>query len=156
LRSRIVGSGLEIRAGRALAVLPTGRRTPGRRWLRHPGDQALADLPPPWIEALRPPPPPPPPPPIRLDHCTGRYARAALEGELHTLSGAAEGGRNHALHLAAVRLGRLVGAGLLDHAVVVVLLEHAAAEIGLPLREAGPTIRSGLSFGMHHPREVRS
>ncbi len=151
LRSRIIEPGLEIRAGRALAVLPTGKQTPDRGWLN---DQPIADLPPTWIDALRPPPPPPPPPPVRLDHRTGAYARAALERELDRLATTAAGGRNHALHLAAVRLGSLVGAGLLDHGAVAALLERAGHEIGLPPREAVPTIRSGLSFGIAHPREV--
>ncbi|HEX2528685.1 MAG TPA: hypothetical protein VHL31_20620 [Geminicoccus sp.] len=71
------------------------------------------------------------------------------------MASATLGGRNQALHLAAVRLGRLVGAGLLDRATVAALLERTAAEIGLHVREARPTINSGLKFGLAHPRELK-
>lgn len=153
LRSRVIAAGMEIRAGTALAVLPTGSRTPRRRWLHHP-DDGLAALPAAWAEALRPSPPPPPGPPVQIDHRTGRYARAALDDELRQLTGIPVGGRNHALHASAVRLGSLVGAGLLEGQAVADLLELTAREMGLHPREAVPTIRSGMVYGVAHPREV--
>ncbi|WP_159717793.1 bifunctional DNA primase/polymerase [Geminicoccus flavidas] len=153
LRSRVIAPGIEIRAGTALAVLPLEGRTPGRCWIHHP-DTGVAVLPVVWTGALRPPPPPPPGPPIRIDHRTGRYARAALDDELRRLAGTVEGGRNHALHASAVRLGSLVGAGLLDGQAVADLLELTAREMGLHPKEALPTIRSGMAYGAAHPREV--
>ncbi|WP_159717925.1 hypothetical protein [Geminicoccus flavidas] len=85
---------------------------------------------------------------------TGAYARAALDNELRQLAGTAEGARNHALHASAVRLGSLVGAGLLDGQAVADLLELTAREMGLHPNEAAPTIRSGMTFGAAHPREI--
>ena len=153
LRSRIVQPGVEVRAGKALACIPTGSRTPGRTWEIGP-HQGIANLPSSWIEGLGLPPPPPPAPPLWLNSGTGAYARAALEGELRILASASLGSRNATLHLSAVRLGSLVGAGLLHRPAVEQLLEHVAGEIGLPAAEARPTIASGMRYGLMNPREV--
>jgi len=92
---------------------------------------------------------------VVLHGCHGTsdaYGRHALEGELGRLALSPEGQRNDDLHRAAVRLGQLVGAAKLDAAQVVDALLSVGARIGLPEREVEATIRSGLGFGMGHPR----
>lgn len=79
------------------------------------------------------------------------YAATALQRECADVAAAANGGRNERLHLAAVRLGQLVGAGMLEQDTVESALTEATS---LPGPEATATMASGLRFGMAHPREV--
>ncbi len=85
-----------------------------------------------------------------------RYGERALTGEIEAVLRATphDPGRNNVLNTAAYKLGQLVGAGLLDEARVMAALSRAAQVVGLPEREIGPTIRSGLSAGKAHPRVV--
>lgn len=83
---------------------------------------------------------------------TGAYAMAALTGELDKLLTTREGGRNHALNVAAFALGQLVAAGLFDGTTIRDELLSAADRIGLPRTEAERTINSGLTAGTRHPR----
>jgi hypothetical protein len=61
-------------------------------------------------------------------------------------------GRNHALNLAAFKLGQLVAAGALDQEEVARRLMEAALQAGLGEREAGRTIDYGLAAGIDNPR----
>lgn len=83
-----------------------------------------------------------------------RYAEAALDGECRAVASAAEGGRNHRLNVAAVKLGSLVAAGALSEATVRAELRRAALHAGLDPRETDLTIQSGLTFGLTQPRAV--
>lgn len=83
-----------------------------------------------------------------------RYAEAALDGECRAVASAAEGGRNHRLNIAAVKLGSLVAAGALSEATVRQELRRAALHAGLDPRETDLTIQSGLTFGLTQPRAV--
>ncbi|MEU0093893.1 bifunctional DNA primase/polymerase [Kribbella sp. NPDC006257] len=80
------------------------------------------------------------------------YALAALTKELDKLLAATTGHRNHALNRAAFVLGQLVGAQLLNQAVVRDELVSAADRIGLGRTEAERTINSGLTAGTRQPR----
>ncbi len=87
----------------------------------------------------------------------GGYGRAALRSECARLSATLPGepgrkGRNHALYLAAFRLGRLAAAGHLDSDQITATLTDVARQLGLGEREIGPTIASGLRNGAAHPR----
>jgi hypothetical protein len=127
----------------------------------------------PWTEAPLPPCPPvlrrllipaarrlAPRPTVTI---TDRYARAALDGEVGRILVAPRpvirqgrrvraGGRNHALHLAAFRLGQLSDRGGLAERTVTEHLARAADLVGLPDAEASATIRSGWRAGLRHPR----
>ncbi|MEU4828729.1 bifunctional DNA primase/polymerase [Actinomadura sp. NPDC023710] len=88
------------------------------------------------------------------------YVQAALKGEAARVADAVTGGRNHALNKAAYNLGRLTGAGVLDHeTAATVLFEAAAVHFG-PTRadvtpaEARATIRSALAAGARNPRTI--
>jgi hypothetical protein len=84
------------------------------------------------------------------------YWRAALRGELERLANTPQGGkrrhgRNHALNVAAFRLGQLKEHGA-ELEVVRDALTEVAKRIGLEPGEIGPTIASGWAAGVADPR----
>jgi hypothetical protein len=84
------------------------------------------------------------------------YVRAALEDECATVAGAAPRTRNDTINISAMKLGQLVGAGLLDEQLVVEQLTAAAltAYQGVHDRRVPGTIQSGLSKGKSEPRQI--
>ncbi|MFI5936760.1 bifunctional DNA primase/polymerase [Actinoplanes sp. NPDC051494] len=78
-----------------------------------------------------------------------RYAAVALGAEVERVAHAPIGTRNDTLNRAAFALGRLVGAGVLDHATATRELTAAAAWAGLGRVETARTIRSGLNAGSY-------
>jgi len=80
-----------------------------------------------------------------------RYASVALAAEADRVARAPVGTRNDTLNRAAFALGRLVGAGLLDAALVADELTAAARWAGLGRAETTRTIRSGLHAGRRQP-----
>ncbi|WP_438870778.1 bifunctional DNA primase/polymerase [Paractinoplanes ovalisporus] len=84
----------------------------------------------------------------------GAYVRAAIDGTLTKLAEAAEGGRNHALFMAAQTLGQLVAGGAVDEDTVITVLVDGASRLGLSSREIERTILSGLRAGARRPRQV--
>lgn len=91
-----------------------------------------------------------------------RYVQAAIDGEIDRVVSAAVGGRNHALFLASIALGQLVGADLFSESEALDVLREAArsqAEApgdGYNERQATATIRSGFDRGLREPRQVKS
>jgi hypothetical protein len=85
--------------------------------------------------------------------------RAAIEGEIARVLSAPVGTRNDTLYVAAVKLGTLVGAGVLGDMEAEATLLDAARVNGYVAsdgeRSARSTIRGGLSWGQRHPREIR-
>lgn len=86
------------------------------------------------------------------------YAEAALEGEIDRLSTTYKGGRNTQLNNSAVSLGTLVAAGELSESRVIEGLMSGCGANGL-LHEDGAsrcmaTIKSGLNYGLQHPRSI--
>jgi hypothetical protein len=151
---RRLGDGLDVRGDGGFIVAPPSLHISGRRyrWLTRPP----ADLPPApsWLLALLEPSPSPPLQPVRLHGNTMPYVRAAVEREAHNVAAAPEGQRNDRLYLAALRLGSLVGAGLVGESDVTAAVLPAAAAAGLSEHEARATVRSGLRAGMQRPRDV--
>lgn len=87
------------------------------------------------------------------------YIRAALQREGARVTAAPPGSRNHTLNKAAYHLGRLIGAGLLDHDTAHATLYTAAAHHfdgpdPLTPKEAADTIHSGLTAGARNPRHL--
>lgn len=82
------------------------------------------------------------------------YVGSAVAGEVQRVLEAAAGGRNDALNRAAYRLGRLVGADVLDREAVIGALTLAAQTVGLSGREAERTILSGLTAGIADPKGI--
>ncbi|MBF6162169.1 bifunctional DNA primase/polymerase [Nocardia cyriacigeorgica] len=85
-----------------------------------------------------------------------RYLEVTVAGECAAVNGAAEGGRNERLNIAAFKLGRRVSGAGLDEATAFTALLDAALASGLPRSEAQATIRSGLRAGKKHPRAIGS
>ena len=90
----------------------------------------------------------------RTEPVSDRYAARALDGECRAVATMAEGGRNDRLNVAAVKLGSLVGAGLLSAETVRAELTAAAHACGLDPMETRKTIASGMAFGVANPRQV--
>ena len=88
----------------------------------------------------------------RLQH----YVWAAVKGEHDAVAAAPEGARNTTLHRSAVKLGSLVGAGMLSEADALdaLLAGAQAATDPLPRHEASRTARSGLRYGVANPRQL--
>lgn len=96
-----------------------------------------------------------PPPPAGSDR-RKRYVWAAVQGEHDAVAAAPKGARNATLHRSAVKLGSLVGAGVLaevDAHDALLAGTQAAAE-PLARHEADSTIRRGLEYGIRHPRQL--
>ncbi|MFI0488851.1 MAG: hypothetical protein ACH344_06030 [Yersinia sp. (in: enterobacteria)] len=72
------------------------------------------------------------------------------------LAECAEGGRNDALNVAAVRLGHYVAGGELPEELVKTRLFDTAKVIGLPDREATATVQSGLKRGKLEPQRLNA
>ena len=87
-------------------------------------------------------------------HRQEKYVQTALDQEVLSVHRAPEGTRNHALNIAAVKLGTLVGAGKLSRGTVEAELTRAALGAGLEPLETEATIRSGLEHGIQNPREI--
>jgi hypothetical protein len=160
-----LGEGLDIRGDGGYVVAPPSQHVSGDRyrWVDNLNSEvALRErdqLPPTpgWLLELARPPAQPAADlqPVRVQegHLSS-YAAAAVRGEADEVAVTPPGGRNHRLNAAAFRLGRLVGASVLDERTAMDALASAAASAGLPEHEAQATIRSGLKAGAAHPRHV--
>jgi hypothetical protein len=89
----------------------------------------------------------------------GAYGQAAVSGECALVRRASPGTRNTVLFQAAVRLGTLVGAGVLDQQNVHEQLRAASTVhcgvAGFTAAEAGRAIANGLRYGQARPRPLR-
>lgn len=95
------------------------------------------------------------------DHRRGRpetnaktYAEAALRQEADSVANAPTGTRNNRLNEAAVKCGSFIPHGLLDEVEVIAVLGEAATRAGLEPDEIQGTLRSGLTHGKAHPRDL--
>ncbi|MDA3624279.1 hypothetical protein OU415_02455 [Saccharopolyspora sp. WRP15-2] len=83
-----------------------------------------------------------------------RYARAALRSECDELAATGQGGRNEKLNTAAWKMGRYVGAGLIDEPEVIDALWSAARTAGLGDTEIARTVTRAAHDGTTTPKEV--
>lgn len=87
-----------------------------------------------------------------------RYAARAIAGELHRISAAVEGQRNHTLFCAAIALGQLAATGLIDeHEAEQQLLDAASSHVAAgaySYHQARQTVTSGLRRGLTEPRRL--
>jgi hypothetical protein len=155
----VLGPGLDTRMpGKGYVVVPPSIHASGQKYSWLDGDHPAVAMPRWLVALLRPPLPSPhqydPRPPAHSD----RYVQAAIAGEIANVMGAPVGTRNHTLNVAAVKLGSLVGAGLLGETEAATALFDAAHASGYVADDgqgqAWKTIQSGLQFGIRNPREV--
>jgi hypothetical protein len=154
-----LGAGIDTRGAGGYVVGPGSvRRTVhGRRYYRviDPRPSAAA---PGWIAALLPARTAAPRQQI-LRPTHSAYGRAAVAGECGLVRRAGTGTRNAVLFRAAVRLGTLVGAGILDQRQVQDELLAASTvhcgTAGFTAAEAERAISNGLRYGQARPRPCR-
>ena len=150
-----LGPGVDTRSDGGLIVAAPSCHRSGRRYRWANWGTAPADVPS-WLLKLLAPAPAAarrPLPPSDGGHT--RYAEAALRAEVERVGACPIGAglRNVTLHTAAIKLGTLVGAGLLaDWRAAQALLAAST----LPDSEARATILSGLRFGATNPRPIVS
>jgi hypothetical protein len=150
-----LGAQIDTRGAGGYVVAPGSmRRTlDGRRYYRVIDGRSPAAIPD-WIAALLQPRPPATQPPRRpmLD----AYGQAAIAGECALVRQARTGTRNAAVFRAAVRLGTLVGAGVLRAQDVQDELSAASSvhcgTAGFTPAEAERAIANGLWYGQARPR----
>jgi hypothetical protein len=160
-----IGRGLDTRSDGGGVVLPPSVHASGGAYEWAPGrspDEVEVAEAPAWlldllVEVARPVERPPrsgTPLAVVPGSVPAAYAVSALDGEVARVMRAREGTRNHTLNVAAVKLGSLVGAGILDRREVEEQLTRAALACGLDAVETARTLRSGLGHGIANPRDV--
>ena len=154
----LLGDGLDTRIpGKGYVILPPSLHENGTRYQWFDESQFIAPLPG-WMARLLRYPPKSYSTPLSTTRSTTKYAQAALEGEASNVASSIKGQRNSTLHIAALKLGTLVGAGVLEEDAVWMALTDAShvnsyiGDKGLVRTES--TIRSGLMWGIAHPREL--
>jgi hypothetical protein len=153
----LLGPGLDSRLpGKGYIVLPPSLHASGQRYSWLDGDAPAVAMPRWLVQLLRPPVPSPHQYDPRPTRHADRYVEAAISGEVANIVSAPVGRRNDIIHKASVKLGSLIGAGVLREADAVdALLDacHASGYVADDGRsQALKTIRSGLQFGIAHPR----
>ena len=146
-----LGPGVDTRAIGGYVVGPGSVTPAGRYEVEVAGP--IRDLPRALVELLRTPVVERREPmPIRGD--VSGYAAGAMRNELGRLADATEGSRNATLNSVAYRIGRLVGAGVIDREWVEDALLFQGVAIGLGEAECVATIRSGLNAGERKPNPL--
>ena len=146
--------GVDWRGAGGYVIAPPSRHVERTTyyWVVGPGAEP-SEAPAALTELIAGPDPPAPVSPARggpIGH-PDRYAAVALAAAADRVARAPVGTRNDTLNRAAFALGRLVGADLLDPALITGELSAAARWAGLGRAEAGRTIRSGLTAGRRQP-----
>src|SRR5262249_37302026 len=83
-----------------------------------------------------------------------RYLQTAIAEEFRRVENAPAGTRNNTLNESSLRIGQLVGAGVVDRQMAKSVLHEAARKCGLSSPEAFATIESGLKAGERSPRQL--
>lgn len=163
-QGRGLGPAIDVRAwGGAVAAAGSLRWINGTPQRYEPHPQRLTEpIPlPPWLVTALTPPPPRPRTPIRLRWGGSRldaYVASAVAGETDKVRSAVPGTRAGTVFRAAVALGELVGAGVLDeHVARQALLDAASCHDGIDdwsPREARHHVGNGLARGRNNPRPL--
>ncbi|MFH9977913.1 phage/plasmid primase, P4 family [Streptomyces sp. NPDC017179] len=148
----------DVRAGNAYVIGPGSVHATGVIYeLDNPEQLPVAA--PAWLlTALTTKPAPAPVPtgpaaPIQLDtRQLDAYTRKVVQAECDAIANAADKTQNNTINTAAFNLGTLVGAGALSETEAQQALLAAARAGNHPDGRAIPTINSGLTAGMAHPR----
>ncbi|MEV6276686.1 bifunctional DNA primase/polymerase [Nocardia sp. NPDC051832] len=153
-----LGAGIDSRGRGGYIVAAESRTTAGSYRILDP--RPARQLPA-WLRhQLQSSPSPPAHGPVEPPHQPGRYLTAILTSELHTVTAARVGTRNHSLFRAAFTLGRLVAGGELDEhdtrrALVTAAARHIGTD-GFTAVEVERTITSAFKLGADRPRRIDS
>jgi Bifunctional DNA primase/polymerase, N-terminal/AAA domain len=157
LRNRPLVSGVDLRVNGGYVVAAPSKHPNGRRyeWVesRSPDGVPIAELPA-WIIALATrcaeaaALPASGFAPTRKITDAAKYAQAALTDECSKIRDAEDGTQNNQLNTSALKVGKLVGRGLLNEEAAREALYNAALEGNHPEHRIAPTIESGLSSGI--------
>lgn len=137
--------GLDVRGDGGQIIVPPSKHSSGRDYEWVDMMQRIA-MPPPWL--------------LRMlgEKCEAKLFKKSeathipsLDSILNNLIGTKEGGRNHALNVAAFRASAIVKARQMNEQDVINSLLSVALSIGLTRHESMTTIKSGLSSGMQNP-----
>jgi len=93
-----------------------------------------------------------------VDEARRKYALAALDAECRVLASAPPGERSDTANKCAVKIGHLVGAGVLSRSVALAALTDACMAWGIKANDKavrpGGTIERGLKFGESEPSDL--
>lgn len=151
--SGLLGPGLDTRtSGHGYLILPPSIHACGQPYQWECSDPPAQA--PGWLAGLLRPIVDVPPSSLpwgRLHQPRAGYGEVALRGQCRDVVATPPGQRNARLNVAAYRMGRLIGGGLIGAERVAEALAHAALAAGLSEDEAVATIRSGLKAGLARP-----
>lgn len=148
----------DVRAGNAYVIGPGSVHATGVIYELDDPDQYPVAAPAWLLTALTTKPAPAPVPagpaaPIQLHtEQLDAYTRKAVQAECDSIVNAADKTQNNTINTAAFNLGTLVGAGALTETEALQALLAAARAGNHPDGRAIPTINSGLTAGIAHPR----
>ncbi|WP_112469437.1 phage/plasmid primase, P4 family [Streptomyces triticisoli] len=148
----------DVRAGNAYVIGPGSVHATGVIYELEDPEQPPVAAPDWLLTALTTKPAPAPAPagpaaPIQLDtRQLDAYTRKAVQAECDAIANAADKTQNNTINTAAFNLGTLVGAGALTETEARQALLAAARAGNHPDGRAIPTINSGLTAGIAHPR----
>lgn len=151
-KTRSLGPGIDTRGDGGHVVVPPSNHICGGSY-EIVTDDDIAPMPAELLAILR------PVRPAQAPATTPRaipsgYAAKALASECAEVAAEPDGNRNNRLNIAALKMGQLVGAGLLDRGTVEADLLSAALSAGMADHAARATIQSGLKAGLLQPRQV--
>lgn len=151
-KTRSLGPGIDTRGDGGHVVVPPSNHICGGSY-EIVTDDNIAPMPAELLAILR------PVRPAQAPATTARaipsgYAAKALASECAEVAAESDGNRNNRLNIAALKMGQLVGAGLLERGTVEGDLLSAALSAGMADHAARATIRSGLEAGLLQPRQV--
>ncbi|MCW2276363.1 DNA primase [Rhodoblastus acidophilus] len=93
-----------------------------------------------------------------VDDARRKYALAALDAECRILSSTPPGERSDTANICAIKIGHLVGAGILSRSVALAALVDACMAWGIKGNDKavrpGGTIERGLKFGESEPADL--
>ncbi|MFD6025670.1 phage/plasmid primase, P4 family [Streptomyces griseoluteus] len=145
----------DVRAGNAYVIGPGSVHATGVLYELADPDQPPVNAPAWLITALTTKPAPAPAAPGTVVLPADRhdaYTQRALQDECNRIATAADGQQNNQLNESAFNLGTLVGAGALTETAAREALLAAARAGHHPDSRAIPTINSGITAGIAHPR----
>lgn len=148
---------VDYRTSGGYVVAPPSIHPSGAEYRFHTAYFAPKAPAPDWVWSEKPPSEPPSEQqilPVVPMETPDRYFDAVMERNLSMLAAAQKGCRNQTLNTAAFNMGQ-VASSLSQQELAYSQLHDVARSIGLSEHETVETIRSGMTAGMQHPKQVQ-